>query len=235
MLALVSCMGDRKDDCITSMGEVTSLTRAVASFERVYVADRIEVVLIQDSTQFGNIRLEGPANLLPQIRSEVNEGQLRLINDNTCNFVRSFDYSLRVYVFVKELTDLQVESIAEVTTQDTLHVGFLSITHHALSDITLTLSGDEVFVRSRNSASTTLQGKLRVLKGSIEEISDLNAQALDCEEVYIDSHTPLDCFVSASKGMYMKIYNTGNIYYNREPTDYNILAHRSGTGQLLKR
>ena len=80
-----------------------------------------------------------------------------------------------------------------------------------------------------------LKGKLRVLKGSIEEISDLNAQGLDCEEVYVDSHTPLDCSVSASKGMYMKIYNAGNIYYHQEPTDYNILAHRSGTGQLLKR
>ncbi|MDC0580232.1 DUF2807 domain-containing protein [Bacteroidia bacterium] len=235
LIFFIACQGDRKDDCITSMGKKTVITRSVLSFNKLYVEDRIEVILKQDSSRHGEILLEGPSNLLNQVHSEVSNGQLRLINTNTCNFARSFNYDLKVYVFVDQLIDLQVESIAEVITADTLNVDFLSIKHTALSDIDLTLSGKEVFIRSRNSATTRLHGNLKVLKGSIEEISDLDAAELTCDEVYLDSHSPLDCTVNPSLGMYMKIYNSGNIYYIQEPTAYRILAHRSGTGNLLKR
>ena len=201
----------------------------------MYVEDRIKVVLVQDSVKYGSIELNGPSNLLNQIESRPSGNQLRLINRNTCNFVRSFNYDIHVIVYVKELTEIHLESIAEVTSNDTINVNFLNIFHPALSDINLILSGGEVFVRSRNSATTILKGSLRVLKGSIEEISNLDAQHLECEEVYIDTHSPLDCYVNATKGMYMKIFNSGNVFYINEPSDYKILAIRTGSGQLLKK
>jgi len=235
IVLLSSCSGLRKDDCITNMGDVISIDRDVMPFDQLYVEDRIKVILIQDSTQFGRIELNGPSNLLDQIESNVSNNQLRLINSNTCNFVRSFNYEIKVNVYVKELTGLHIESIAEVVSNDTINVDFLNILHLALSDIKLILSGDEVYIQSRNSAKTTLKGSLRVLKGSVEEISDIDAKYLTCEEVYLDSHSPLDCYVNATKGMYMNIYNSGNIFYANEPSDYKILATRTGSGKLLKK
>jgi hypothetical protein len=35
--------------------------------------------------------------------------------------------------------------------------------------------------------------------------------------------------------MYLKILNSGNIFYINEPTDYKILAEQTGSGQLLKK
>jgi len=230
-----SCGGEQKDDCITNLGDVISQQRDVAPFDKLYVEDRIKVVLVQDSVKYGSIELNGPSNLLNQIESRPSGNQLRLINRNTCNFVRSFNYDIHVIVYVKELTEIHLESIAEVTSNDTINLNFLNIFHPALSDINLILSGGEVFVRSRNSATTILKGSLRVLKGSIEEISNLDAQHLECEEVYIDTHSPLDCYVNATKGMYMKIFNSGNVFYINEPSDYKILAIRTGSGQLLKK
>ena len=235
LILLSSCSGGQKDDCITSMGDIVSIDRDVMTFDKLYVEDRIKVILVQDSSQYGRIELNGPSNLLDQIESNVSNKQLRLVNTNTCNFVRSFNYEIKVKVYVNELTGIHVESIAEVVSSDTINIGFLNILHPALSDIKLTLSGDEVFIQSRNSAKTILEGNLRVLKGSIEEISDLNAEHLICDEVYLDSHSPLDCYVNATKGMYMNIYNSGNIFYVNEPSDYKILASRTGSGQFLKK
>lgn len=235
LLMLSSCGGEQKDDCITKLGKVVSEQRDVLPFDKLYVEDRIKVFLVQDSINYGRIELNGPSNLLNQIESTVTDNQLRLINTNTCNFIRSFNYDINVYVYVKELTEIHLESIAEVVSNDTININFLNIFHPALSDINLILSGDEVFIRSRNSASTILRGNLRVLKGSIEEISNLDAQYLVCEEVYIDTHSPLDCFINATKGMYLKILNSGNIFYINEPTDYKILAEQTGSGQLLKK
>lgn len=235
LLMLLSCGGEQKDDCITKLGKVVSEQRDVLPFDKLYVEDRIKVFLVQDSINYGRIELNGPSNLLNQIESTVSDNQLRLINTNTCNFIRSFNYDINVYVYVKELTEIHLESIAEVVSNDTININFLNIFHPALSDINLILSGDEVFIRSRNSASTILRGNLRVLKGSIEEISNLDAQYLVCEEVYIDTHSPLDCYINATKGMYLKILNSGNIFYINEPTDYKILAEQTGSGQLLKK
>lgn len=235
LLMLSSCGGEQKDDCITKLGKLVSEQRDVLPFDKLYVEDRIKVFLVQDSINYGRIELNGPSNLLNQIESTVTDNQLRLINTNTCNFIRSFNYDINVYVYVKELTEIHLESIAEVVSNDTININFLNIFHPALSDINLILSGDEVFIRSRNSASTILRGNLRVLKGSIEEISNLDAQYLVCEEVYIDTHSPLDCFINATKGMYLKILNSGNIFYINEPTDYKILAEQTGSGQLLKK
>lgn len=235
LLMLSSCGGEQKDDCITKLGKVVSEQRDVLPFDKLYVEDRIKVFLVQDSINYGRIELNGPSNLLNQIESTVSDNQLRLINTNTCNFIRSFNYDINVYVYVKELTEIHLESIAEVVSNDTININFLNIFHPALSDINLILSGDEVFIRSRNSASTILRGNLRVLKGSIEEISNLDAQYLVCEEVYIDTHSPLDCYINATKGMYLKILNSGNIFYINEPTDYKILAEQTGSGQLLKK
>jgi len=235
LLMLSSCGGEQKDDCITKLGKVVSEQRDVLPFDKLYVEDRIKVFLVQDSINYGRIELNGPSNLLNQIESTVTDNELRLINTNTCNFVRSFNYDINVYVYVKELTEIHLESIAEVVSNDTININFLNIFHPALSDINLILSGDEVFIRSRNSASTILRGNLRVLKGSIEEISNLDAQYLVCEEVYIDTHSPLDCYINATKGMYLKILNSGNIFYINEPTDYKILAEQTGSGQLLKK
>jgi hypothetical protein len=235
LLMLSSCGGEQKDDCITKLGKVVSEQRDVLPFDKLYVEDRIKVFLVQDSINYGHIELNGPSNLLNQIESTVTDNQLRLINTNTCNFIRSFNYDINVYVYVKELTEIHLESIAEVVSNDTININFLNIFHPALSDINLILSGDEVFIRSRNSASTILRGNLRVLKGSIEEISNLEAQYLVCEEIYIDTHSPLDCYINATKGMYLKILNSGNIFYINEPTDYKILAEQTGSGQLLKK
>jgi len=170
------------------------------------------------------------------VLTEVSDGELRLTNNNTCNFVRSFDYTLAVKVFVDKLSRLEVESIAEVSVEDTLVIDFLEIRHTALSDIDLTLGGDEVFIRSRNSASTKLRGKIKTLKGSIEEVSSLDAGELICENVLIDTHTKLETYVRATKLIYVNIYNSGNVFYLiDEPAEYAAVGERAGSGQLLKK
>ena len=235
VLAAIGCGTDRNDDCITSMGVVGSELRELEDFTKIYVEDRVKVVLVQDSAKSGRLELSGPENLLGQVTSEIENGELKLRNRNTCNFVRSFEYELVVKVYFSSINQLTIESIAEVSCEDTVDIDKLEIYHYALSDIDLLLKGNEVYIQSRNSAQTTLQGEVKVLKGSVEEISNLDANNLQCEEALLDSHTKLDCLLNASKGLYIKIYNTGNVIYSEEPTDYKILEVSTGSGQLLKK
>lgn len=231
---VLGCGEDNR--CLKSLGDEISLQRTLtAEFTKLYVEDRIKVLLIQDSLQAGKLVLRGPENILSHIGFSVNDGELKLTNDNTCNFVRSFDYALEVDVYFKELTQLNIESIAEVRCKDSVLIDKLEVTHNALSDIDLLLKGREVFVRSRNTASSVLRGKLKVLKASVEEISDLDARQLVCEEVFIDTHTQLDCKMNATKGFFINIYNDGNIEQYGQASEYSIINDRTGSGNLIQK
>ncbi|MGB0851141.1 MAG: GIN domain-containing protein, partial [Bacteroidia bacterium] len=138
---LVSCNGDRKDDCITSLGKDIVELREVSPFTKLYVEDRVTVILVQDSSRLGEIELSGPEGVIPQIESEVKDGVIRLTNNNTCNFVRSFEYSIEVKVYVDVLEEIHIESIATVTNEGALDVENLRIVNYALSDSYLNLTG----------------------------------------------------------------------------------------------
>ncbi len=231
---IAACSKEQRDDCITSLGDDNTEVRSVEPFTRLYVEDRMQVILVQDSAKNGELEVYGPENLLGQIKTDVVDGQLRIVNTNTCNFVRSFNYELIITAYVHQLNEIKLESIATVFNTDTLHVDSIAIYHSALSDMTLTLNCSNIVqVKSLNSAHMQLKGSSRVLKGSIEEISDLDASELVVEEVLLDTHTPLDCKVNPTKGLFVKIFNSGNILHYAEPTDYKEINVQRGTGTLV--
>jgi hypothetical protein len=231
---IVSCSEDNR--CLKSLGDPATVVDYLAlPFDKIRVEDRIKMRLIQDSSQAGKIILHGPENLLSSIGRDVKDGELTLTNNNTCNFLRSFDYSLDVDVYISTLSMLKVESIAEVTIKETLAFDRLEIYHNALSDIELNVNGREIFVQSRNSASTILHGRLRSLKASIEDVSNLDAKGVACDEVFLDSHTPIVCTMNATKGYYLNIYNTGNIEQYGRATDYEIVNKQLSTGTVVQK
>lgn len=225
----------RGDDCFTNKGANGSVSRKLEVFDKISIENRLNLIITQDSAKAGDIVISGPENLLEDIITEVSDGWLKIKNTNTCKFVRSYDYELTVKVFLKDLSMLNIDGIASVKTEDTLTIKKLDIEHLALSDIHLTLSGEEVFLRSRNSAHTKLDGRIKVFKGSIEEISDVDAEFLKAEEVLLDTHTPLDCVVNASKGIFVKIYGPGSILYVNEPSEYKIVDEQLSSGRLRKK
>ena len=235
LLSIFLCSCQRGDDCFTNKGANGSISRKLEVFDKISVENRINLIITQDSAKAGEVVISGPENLLEEITTDVSDGWLKIKNMNTCNFVRSYDYELTINVFLKELRVLNIDGIASVKTEDTLLIKKLDIEHLALSDIHLTLSGDEVFLRSRNSAHTRLDGKIKVFKGSIEEISDVDAEFLKAEEVLLDTHSPLDCIVNASKGIFVKIYGPGSILYVYEPSEYKIVDVQLSSGRLHKK
>ena len=235
LLSIFLCSCQRGDDCFTNKGANGSISRKLEVFDKISVENRINLIITQDSAKAGEVVISGPENLLEEITTDVSDGWLKKKNMNTCNFVRSYDYELTINVFLKELRVLNIDGIASVKTEDTLLIKKLDIEHLALSDIHLTLSGDEVFLRSRNSAHTRLDGKIKVFKGSIEEISDVDAEFLKAEEVLLDTHSPLDCIVNASKGIFVKIYGPGSILYVYEPSEYKIVDVQLSSGRLRKK
>lgn len=222
------------DDCVTSAGPETTVERVTGAFNSIITNDKLQIILIQDTLSDEFIRITGPRNLVGQITTEVKEGVLHLNNTNTCNFVRSFKLRFTLEVHLKALDRIEINGASSVQCANTLKLDNIAVAHNALSDAVFDLDVEnEVYVQSFNSASTILKGHANTLKGSIEEVSDLNALELECNEVLIDQHSPVDCFIDGTDIIFVKIYNEGNVYYKREPSIYKDLNYRRGNGNLI--
>lgn len=233
---ITSCSKGQGDDCITSLGETVIEVRMIDDdFNKVKVDDRIKVYLTQDLSKPKSAVISAPDGLINQITTEVADGELEITNENTCNFVRSYDHEISLNLNLHTLTELRLEAISNVMFLDTVEIDNLTIYNYALSDSEIKLKGKSVLVESQNSSKTFVSGEIADFRANIEEISQVDASELLAEEVILDSHTPFDTYISASKGIYVKIFGKGNVIYDREPTEYKVLAERTGSGNLIKR
>jgi uncharacterized pyridoxamine 5'-phosphate oxidase family protein len=66
-------------------------------------------------------------------------------------------------------------------------------------------------------------------------VSNLDAKGVACDEVFLDSHTPIVCTMNATKGYYLNIYNTGNIEQYGRATDYEIVNKQLSTGTVVQK
>jgi hypothetical protein len=212
LLLFSSCRKEQWDDCFTSYGKIGKEKRIIPDFTRLVVGDNFHVVLMQDTTQPTFIEFSGGKNMFKGIEASVKNGYLTIKNRNRCNFVRDYKKIITITINAKNLNAINLTAASDITCMGTLKLDFLNINHAALSDIFLSVNLDEISVNSINSGSTTLIGKARVLKGSIEEVSNLDA----------------------SKIIYVRIYNSGNIYYLNEPA-FKELNVRTGKGDLIKK
>ena len=234
-LVLTGCKKEQWDDCVSSTGDDISIERPLKPFSAISIGDRFNLIISQDTAQAERILITGGENIVEGISAEVDGETLTISNCNTCNFVRSYKREITLEVFIHDINELSVFGATNIISNDTLRLTDLSIYHSALEDIDLRVDiSNEIYVESINSGATTLRGKALKLKGSIEEITNIDARELVCEEAFIDSHTPLDCYINATRLIYVGIYNKGNMYYVSEPSDLKEVHVQTGTGELIK-
>lgn len=228
------CRKEQLDDCFSSTGDDITIERPVKPFNKINIGEKFKVTLIQDTIGEPRFQITAGKNVVEGIVAKVENGVLSVENCNVCNFMRTYKREIKLKIFIRDLEELFVYGATSVTNQDTLHFSTLHIDHSALEDMSLTLDvSKELYIQSINSGGLTLKGKCNIFKSSIEEITDVDARDFVCEEVLMDTHTPLNCYVQARRLLFVKIYNKGNIFYVGEPSGLKEVNVQKGEGRLL--
>ncbi|MFM7769618.1 MAG: GIN domain-containing protein, partial [Bacteroidota bacterium] len=104
VVALISCNKQGAPDCFTAAGEKSSEFRVLESFSNLELYHEIHYTLVD--TNFCGILVEGPINLIDKINAQVSQNKLVIRNNNTCNFIRSFDQDFHVTIYFSELNEV---------------------------------------------------------------------------------------------------------------------------------
>jgi len=82
---------------------------------------KINVSLILSKSETYSLTVEAGSNIVDGIITEVDEnGVLEIRNDNSCNWIRSYDSPINVHLNYIDIDTLEYRSIGDVSTIDTI-------------------------------------------------------------------------------------------------------------------
>jgi hypothetical protein len=236
ILGLTACRKDQLNDCFQGTGLDITEIRSVGSFTKISIAEKMDVVLTQDTNQPEQIKITAGSKVIGQIVTKVENQTLVIENKNVCNFVRDYKRKIKIEIRVKFLSSIVALASANIQSVDTLYFNLktVELKNLGLGDINLKINAGFLNIQSRSSGNIVLEGFANIISCSIEEITIFDGRKLLCDDVYLDSHSPLDCFVNPKNKLAVKIFNKGNVFYLKEPEVLKELSEQRGKGQLLK-
>ncbi len=228
-----SCKKANRCDCFKPRGETVIERRNLDNFYSLRALDKIDIYFTQDSTiTTPYVEVKTGKNLVANVATVVKDGELKIENNNKCNFVRGKHNDITVYVtapYVKYFIQDGVGSIFG----------------------TNTVIQDSVDCTIRNSGDIHLDVKTRCVVGNMHGIGDLYlagvansfftntvGQGFIYAKDFIPGYSYVyyrsngEARVTASGQLDVEIASTGNVYYTGNPTVVNL--KKTGTGKLVK-
>jgi hypothetical protein len=233
LLILFGWVGCEKSgvNCITSNGKTTRQERILEDFDSIDIRDYVNLFITQDSVN--KVTVESGQNILSGITTEVVNRQLRIRNINKCNWLRSYEVPVSVFVSVKNLMKIYYLSSGNISTTNTLTSHFLTVEVWGGSGtINLDLNIFQgYFVLQIGTADFNLHGSCAINTIYSGDYGLFQCKNLKSRYTFVTNAGSNDCYVNSSYLLEATIQSIGNIYYNGNPD--SVVTHIQGTGQVI--
>ena len=231
-LSVGACKKMGVDNCFSNTGEIISEVREVDDIHYVLLENNVNLVLIQDSVP--SLRVEAGKNIIDKVITEVSGTNLFIRNENDCNWLRSYDKEIRVYLGVHKLDSLDYRSSGDVTTKTTLVNDSIEIhVWEGSGSIDMDIEVEKSWINLHyGTVDMNIRGNSNVTYIFSGSYGLLRCDELDSKFTYVGSQGTNDCYVRASVGLEVSIKYLGNIYYYGSPSF--IKKDISGEGELIK-
>ena len=230
---LLSCEKSPLLDCFNSTGEIISEEREVGNFNSILLRHNVNLHLRQAQTN--KIIVKAGSNLMSKRGTEVNNnGQLEIRNSNSCNWVRSFEIPIDVYLDFVKLDSIEYRSVGDVIAEETLFLDTLKLdVLEGAGRIELNLDAKLIFCGLTNgTADIVLKGDCEISYIYSAGSGLIDNRELSSKFVYVNNKSSNNVYLQATVEMGATIENIGDIYYAGNPAVINL--NQIGTGKLIK-
>ncbi len=233
IIAFLSCEKDG-GNCFVPTGDIITETRSLKDFTCLSIYDKFNVYIITDTVNF--LKIEAGENLIDGISSVIEDDTLKIRNNNRCNWLRSYDIPIKLYISSNTLRRLFVLGYSDVETLNTFTANYLVVEAASpISKMKLDVDVEAFYFTASHTTGdfilTGLTDSLRVLNYGTGYVF---AEDLNSNRCWVVNSSTGDCHVRTSQRLHVEIHRSGNIYYYGEPGIINIIDITS-TGQLIPR
>lgn len=225
-----ACSKEKTFDCVKSTGDIEKENRYFENFSSLYVEDNIDVILVQSMP--GRVVVEAGDNLLPKIKCVQEGNLLKIKNDNTCNWVRSYKKPINIYVGVDQVKEISQKGYGTIKEGEALKTDTLRIYNLTFGETDLTIEAAFIGFIADDHATFKLRGKAHVMAGSSFKNSLVNTEGMDVPWFYFISNSLTDSRIYCDSLAQVDINGEGKVYCKGKPSivQYN---HFGGKGELL--
>jgi len=221
------------ESTLFNSGDISRLDATVDEFTEIFINDNFNVLLSQDT--ICKLSIEGGSNLLPYVEYEVIDGKLYIKNNNSAQWLNSYD-KITLHISVKKLLYMDIEESSSIKSIDTLitpQLKVFSITDY--SEIFLLIKCDNFYFVNdgRSGAYFEVKGSARNFAAWARASAIIHADEFVSENVNLETESIGDCYVYATKKLTVEINNSGKIYYKGNPETIEYL-NEGARSKLIK-
>ena len=227
-----SCSKLNPGDCFTNTGPVSLQTRTAEPFRYLHMKNNVDVFLTWG--QEYSIQVRAGKNIIPGIKTTIDRHTLTISNENTCNWLRSYESPLEVYISAPALDSIVYQSSGNLTclnqyAGDSIQIDVLE----GAGSINLWLETHLSRINLHyGTTDLTMRGHAHLSYLFSAGYGPADLSKLETEYTYITNNSTNNCRVRASLELYTEIHNVGDVYYSGDPQQ--VHSWITGTGQLIR-
>ncbi|WP_223270673.1 head GIN domain-containing protein [Subsaximicrobium wynnwilliamsii] len=235
---LLSCNGENVPNCFQNAGDLIQKEFAVEPFTQITVFERIELIITQAPEQ--KVTVETGEYLMNDIEVKVENGRLKLYNNNACNITR--DYGLtKIFVSVPNLTEIRNSSGLAVRNEGVLNFDRLALisedangedTFHTDGDFRLEVNCIDFSVVVNNLSSCYISGQTtNATIGFFSGDARFEGRNFIAQNVTIFQRSSNDMIINAQQSLKGEIRSTGDVILVNTPPI--VAVEQFYTGKLI--
>ena len=226
-----SCRKSSPLDCFKSTGKEITEARSSGVFDKISLNDNVNLVLKHDTIR--SISVTGGKNVLKKVKTNISEGVLTIENQNSCNWVRSFDKEITVYVNIDTLRRIEYYGSGDINCSNTIISDSMQLdVWEGAGDINMKVNNHRNIIYFHiGTSDINYQGSSTLSYISLSSFGPIDARALETNFTYIGNSGSNNCYIWAHTKIDANINGLGNIYYKG---DAEISLDLSGDGRLIK-
>ncbi len=156
LLLFTTCKKENMCDCFKGTGSSSSVTRELESFNKILVQDKVDVHLLQGTTQ--SVKIEGGKNVIKLIKTKVENGVLIISDDNKCDFTRSYKKKINIYITTPDLNELSHDGVGDVYMDNVFVCDTLRYALSNAGNLYLNLNSTVVYGGMHGNGDVFMQG-----------------------------------------------------------------------------
>ncbi len=229
LLLTCSCSDEKKWDCVKSTGKEITEDRMISGFDEIYVEDKIEVELFQDT--IFKVEVTAGENIIGKVFTELNGRTLEIRDGNKCNFMRTYKKQIRVRLHVPGLKKITHEGVGTIKSMNVMVEDTMDLWITSAGNIDLEVNCNKVLTHMMGTGDLTLSGTSYEHSCISTGLGFFDGDQLQTNYSWISWNATGNAKVRVSGLLIAHLKLSGDIYYSGNPP--SIISEITGSGKLL--
>ena len=234
---LLACDKEDAGDCFQTEGATVQKEVTVTPFEKILVNRDVELI-VNEGIDF-QVVIETGENLLNDVKAVVVNNELRLTDNNTCNYVRDYGIT-KIYVTAPNIIEIRSSTQYDISSDGILNYDEIKLICEdynepegfTVGDFRMHINSNKLSVVANNISSFYLSGQVNNLfVGFYSGAGRFHGEFLTAENVNVFHRGSNDMFVNPQQSLTGELRGTGDLISINNPTIVDV--ERFYTGQLI--